>query len=270
MSKSGNRDERSGLTVRSVALLALVFLVLPQFILLIESFTADNYLTFPPNRYGLRWYAFIMTDADWLAAIGRSLVVAAIVTPLTILIGTSAAFALDRGPRRGRRVLYALLIAPMVLPHVVLGIGQFQIAFWTHMQDTLVAYVLAHLTIALPYAIITIGASLQVFDRRTEEAAQSLGAAPWRAVLYVTLPVLRPALVASCIFAFITSFDEFIITYLLSTRQVTVPIQIFNSLSFRLEPSVAAMSGLTLMLTAALTVVLIARGQFGRRRQLAQ
>src|SRR5205807_7729515 len=133
-----------------------------------------------------------------------------------------------------------------VLPHVVLGLGQFQVAFWSHMQDTITAYVLAHITIALPYAIITIGASLQVFDRRLEEAALNLGATPWRSVWHVLLPVIRPGLVAAGIFTFITSFDEFIITYFLSTRRVTVPIQIFNSLSFQLDPSIAAISGLTL------------------------
>lgn len=243
-----------------VAAVTLLFLVLPQVILLIKSFTADSFLTFPPSRYGLRWYAFILSDPDWVAALARSLLIAAVVTPLTILLGLAAVFALDRGPGRGRRAIYTLLVAPMILPHVVLGIGQFQTAFWTHMQDTLTAYVLAHLTVALPFAVITLGASLQVFDRRIEEAAQSLGATPWRAIRYVTLPALRPAIVAAAIFAFITSFDEFIITYLLSTRQVTVPIQIFNSLSFQLEPSVAAISGLMLILTAALTAILIARG----------
>ena len=261
MSADSGREDVKGWVTRGIAGATLVFLVLPQFILLIESFTADNHLTFPPSRYGLRWYGYILTDPDWVGALVRSMVVASVVTPLTVLIGLAAAFALDRGPRRGRRAIYTLLIAPMILPHVVLGLGQFQIAFWTHMQDTLAAYTLAHLTIALPYAIIIIGASLQVFDRRVEEAAQSLGAVPWRAVVYVTLPALSPSLIATAIFAFITSFDEFIITYLLSTRQVTIPIQIFNSLSFQLEPSVAAISGLTLIVTAALSGILIARGQ---------
>ena len=85
---------------------------------------------------------------------------------------------------------------------------------------------------------------------------------------YVTVPMLRPGLVAAAIFAFITSFDEFIITYFLSTRRITVPIQIFNSLSFNLAPSVAAISGLTLIVTAGLTGLMIARGQVvagGRR-----
>jgi putative spermidine/putrescine transport system permease protein len=255
------REDVRSWTTSAVTIVTLAFLLLPQVILLVESFTASNYLAFPPARYGLRWYAFILSDTEWLDALSRTLVVAAIVTPATLLIALAAAYALDRGPTRGRGVLFTILIAPMVLPHVVLGLGLFQVAFWSHMEDTLTAYVLAHTTIALPYAIITIGASLQGFDRRLEEAARSLGAAPWRAVLHVTIPAIRPGLVAAAIFSFVTSFDEFIITYFLSTRRATLPIQIFNSLSFQLDPSIAAVSGLTLMLTAGLTLYLMAGGQ---------
>jgi putative spermidine/putrescine transport system permease protein len=258
---AGRREDVKGWATGGIAVATLAFLLLPQLILLIESFTADSFLAFPPKRYGLRWYGLILSDQDWLQSIKLSLIVAAITTPVTLLLGLAAAYGLDRGPQRGRRLIFTLLVAPMVLPHVVLGLGQFQVAFWTHMQDTVPAYVLAHITIALPYAIITTGASLQVFDRRLEEAALNLGATPWRSIWHVLLPAIRPGLVAAGIFTFITSFDEFIITYFLSTRRVTVPIQIFNSLSFQLDPSIAAISGLTLMLTVGLTGILIARGQ---------
>jgi len=261
MTGAAARDDLRPWASHGAAAVVLAFLMLPQAILLIQSFTRDNYLAFPPAHYGLRWYGVILSDPAWLDALGRSLLIAAIVTPLTLGLGAAAAYGLDRGPARGRRALYTVLVAPMILPHVVLGLGQFQVAFWSRLQDTVPVYVLAHLTVALPYAIITIGASLQGFDRRLEEAAQSLGASPWRSVRHVTLPVLRPGLVAAAIFAFITSFDEFIITYFLSARRITVPIQIFNSLSFNLEPSVAAISGLTLIVTAGLTGLLIARGQ---------
>ena len=130
------------------------------------------------------------------------------------------------------------------------------------MQDTLIAYMLAHLTIALPYAIITIGAQPQVFDRRLEEAAQSLGPTPWRGGWHVTLPALRPGLVADRHLRLHHLVRR--IHHHLSPVDATgdVPIQIFNSLSFHLEPSVAAISGLMLIVTAALTGILIARGQF--------
>jgi putative spermidine/putrescine transport system permease protein len=106
-----------------------------------------------------------------------------------------------------------------------------------------------------------VGASLQGFDRSLEEAAQSLGAPPWRALAHVTVPIIRPGIVAGAIFTFITSFDEFIITYFLSTHKVTLPIQIFSSLTYQLEPSISAVSGMTLMITGLLTGLLLARGQ---------
>jgi putative spermidine/putrescine transport system permease protein len=135
------------------------------------------------------------------------------------------------------------------------------VALWFDLQDTVLGYVLAHLTIAIPYVVNTVGASLQGFDRSLEEAAQSLGASFWRALCYITLPLIRPGLVAGCIFTFITSFDEFIITYFLSTHKLTVPIQVFSSLTYQLEPSISAVSGLTLVITGVLTGLLVARGQ---------
>jgi len=267
---SGARGEfRSGMLVSILSLVVVSFLLLPQIIILVESFTAGDYLAFPPRHLGLRWYWYVLTDEVWQKAIGRSLVVAGVVTPLALLFGTSAAFALDRGSYAFRKVLRAALVSPMVLPHVVLGFALYRVILSVSLDDTIAGFIMAHLLLCVPYVIVTVGASLQVFNRSLEEAAQSLGASPLQAVLRVTLPVASPGIVAGGIFAFITSFDEFIVTYFLATRNVTIPIQIFSSLSYQLEPSVAAISGLTLIVTAALSVLFITRGNLTRRRNIA-
>ena len=261
MTPTTRREDYRGRPSALVTGAVVLFLIAPQLILLWQSFTAEPHLSFPPAAYGLRWYRYVLTSPDWTQAIARSLLVAGIVTPLTLLIGAAAALGLDRGPLRGRRALYTTLISPMILPHVVLGLAMFRVALWFDVQDTVLGYVLAHLTISVPYVVITVGASLQSFDRSLEEAAQSLGASPWRALCHITLPVIRPGIVAGGIFTFITSLDEFIITYFLSTHKVTLPIQVFSSLTYQLEPSISAVSGLTLMITGLLTGLLVARGQ---------
>jgi putative spermidine/putrescine transport system permease protein len=245
----------------SVTIAVALFLLVPQAILLLQSFTADSYLSFPPASYGLRWYIYIATEPEWITAIINSLIVAAIVTPTALVAGTGAAFALDRYISRGRSAVYAFLVAPMILPHVVLGLTMFRVALWLDLEDTLLCFILAHLTVCIPYVVITVSAAMSGFDRSIEEAAQSLGADKARAVWHVTLPLIRPGLVAGAIFSFITSFDEFIITYFLSTHRVTIPIQVFSSLTYQLEPSVSAISGVTLLLTALLTLLFVTRGQ---------
>jgi putative spermidine/putrescine transport system permease protein len=258
---SGERsDRRRALLINSIAGCVVLFLVVPQAILLVQSFTAESYLAFPPKTFGLRWYRFVLADPDWLRAIRTSLVVAGIVTPVALVIGTAAALGLDRGPDGVRKMLRTALISPMILPHVVLGMAIYRVLLPIRFDDTTTGFVIAHLVLCIPFVVLAVGASLQTFDRSLEQAAQSLGAPLWRAIWLVTLPMIRPGLVGGAVFAFITSFDEFIVTYFLATRNTTVPIQIFSSLSYQLEPSITAVSGLTLIVTALLSALIIVRG----------
>lgn len=244
-----------------VTTLAMLFLGAPMVILVIQSFTNDSFLQFPPQSYGIRWYEYVARQPEWRSAVGRSLLIAFIVTPLAVLFGTLAAFGLDRGPARGRQAIYSFLIAPLILPHLVLALGMLRLALVVGLEDTTFALVLGHLTIALPYVLVTVGASLSTLDRVQEEAAQSLGANGWQVFLYVVLPGIRPGILAGAIFAFITSFDEFIVSYYLITFQFTLPLQIFSSLSFQVDPSITAISTIALALSALLTALILTRGQ---------
>ncbi|MFG1343386.1 ABC transporter permease [Xanthobacter autotrophicus DSM 431] len=253
-------ENRIGFLVGTIAVAVMVFLVLPQVILLIQSFTAEDYLSFPPKAFGLRWYAAIFQDETWRKALGTSLLIAVLVTPLAVVIGTAAAIGLDRGPMKMRKAMRTALVSPMILPHVVLGMAIYRVFLPIRFDDTISGFLIAHLVLCVPYVIVTVGASLQGMDRSLEQAAQSLGASMPVALWRVVLPLIRPGLIAGAVFAFITSFDEFIVTYFLASRQTTAPIQIFSSLSYQLEPSIAAVSGLTLVVTAALSGLLILRG----------
>jgi putative spermidine/putrescine transport system permease protein len=241
--------------------IVILFLEAPLIILVIQSFTAESYLAFPPPSYGIRWYKEVLTSEDWLNSITLSLIIAAVVTPLSLVLGTMAAFALDRGPKKLKHGLQTIMIAPMVLPHIVLGLGLFKMALQLDIDDSMLAYIPAHLTITIPFVIISVGASLQTFEVSLEEAARSLGASRFWAVWYITLPIIRPALIAGSIFSFIISFDEFIITFFLTTFQRTLPIEMFSTLMYQVKPSIAAVSTLTLAVTAFLTAMLILRGQ---------
>lgn len=256
-----NHNRLGARLLAGAGVLTAVFLLLPLVILTIQSFTAQSYLAFPPPVYGIRWYKEVFASPEWREAASTSLLIAATTTPLAVVFGTLAALGLDRGPMRGRRAMYAFAISPLTLPHLILGLGLLQVALRLGIDDTFWAFVPAHLTVTIPFVIISVGASLQTFDRRLEAAAQSLGASPWRAFWHVTLPIIKPGIVGGAIFAFITSFDEFIITYFLAIYTKTLPIEIFSSLMYQVSPSIAAISVLTLALSALLLVILIARGQ---------
>jgi ABC-type spermidine/putrescine transport system permease subunit II len=239
----------------------LVFLTAPLVILTVQSFTAESYLRFPPAQFGFRWYGYLLDSERWRDAALRSLGIAVVVAPLAVAIGTMAALAIDRGPAIGRRIAYPFLISPMILPHLVLALGMLRLALAAGMEDTNLALILAHLTVAVPYVIVTVGASLQTLDRTMEEAAQSLGARGWNVFVHVVLPAIRPGLLAGAVFSFIASFDEFILTFFLATFRTTLPLQIFSTLSFQVEPSIAAASTLAVALTGLLTALVLMRGQ---------
>lgn len=240
---------------------AAVFMAMPLVLLVVQSFTNDSFLQFPPKSFGTRWFSYVFSQPEWRAAASRSLLIASIVTPLAIILGTLAAFGLDRGPGKGKQAIYAFLIAPMILPQLVLALGMLRLALMVGVEDTNFSLVMGHLTIALPYVVITVGASLTNLDRTLEEAAQSLGADSKRVFLHVVLPGIRSGILAGAIFAFITSFDEFVVSYFLVTFQFTLPLQIFSSLSFQVDPSITAVSTLALALSAMLTALILTRGQ---------
>ena len=249
------------LFVALVTLLAVIFLLAPLVILTIQSFTGASYLSFPPPSYSFRWYVHVFQSEEWRNSLVLSLALGIIVTPLSLIIGTMAALGLSRGPLKGRQELYAVLISPMVLPHIVLGLGIFRIALELGISDSFWSFIPAHLTITVPFVVVTVTASLQTFDISLEEAARSLGAPPLRALWHVTFPAIAPGLIGGGIFSFIISFDEFIITFFLSTFKLTLPLQIFSTLMYQVKPSIAAVSTLMLLVTGLLTTALLFRGQ---------
>ena len=266
---SGRGASRGRLSL-AVTVAVLVFIMTPLVILVVQSFTAESYLSFPPARFGLRWYRYVFESERWREAGLRSVLVAATVAPLAVLIGTTAALGLDRAPRAARRLAYPFLISPMVLPHIVLALGLLRLFLGLGLEDTVFALVLAHLTVAVPYVVITVGASLQNLDPSLEDAARSLGADGWRVFRHVVLPAIRPGIIAGAIFAFIESFDEFVLGFFLVTFRLTLPLQIFSTLSFQVEPSIAAASSLALAVTAVLTALVMTRGQIVTGRTIVR
>jgi putative spermidine/putrescine transport system permease protein len=254
---------RAGASLLGFNALVAAFLLFPLVIVLAESFTRGSYLVFPPEGLGVRWYRHVLAHGEWMRSIETTLVIAAIVTPLAIALGTTAALALDRGRFAGRNALYTLAISPLIVPHVVMGLALLRVLSFLRLTDTVAGFTLAHLPVTVPYVLITVTASLRSIDASIEDSAMSLGAGPWRTFWQVTLPLIRPGLAGGAIFAFLVSFDEFIMTYFITSLRVTLPIMIFSTLRYQVDPSIAAVSGLMLMVSSVLVVAYLA---LGRRR----
>lgn len=236
--------------LRLLVVLVLLFLALPILLIVVVSFSSASYLTFPPPAFGLRWYRAYASSPDWLAATWLSLTVGAAVVVLATALGTLAAIGLGRLPKAAKGVVAALILSPMIVPGIVVAIGIYYAFSRYGLVGTPIALVLAHTCLAVPFVVVSVSASLASFDRRLEQAARSLGATPWGAFHQVTLPLIRPGVIVGALFAFITSFDELIVALFLSgSGAVTLPRRMWDDLRFDIDPTIAAVSTLTIVLT---------------------
>jgi putative spermidine/putrescine transport system permease protein len=239
-----------------VAGFVLLLLQLPVIIVVLASVTETSYLTVPPQGFTLDWYRQVLGDASYLNAILFSLSLALTTTLLALICGTAAAYALVRRKVPGGEALSALLMAPLVFPAVVIAVALLQFYTLTGVRGTFGALAAAHLLITLPYVMRSVLASLSGVEPLLEEAARTLGASGWTAFRKVTLPLIRPGLVAGGIFSFIVSFDNVPVSiFLVSVRQTTLPVKIFAAVEHGIDPGIAAISTLLIIVTGLGLVV---------------
>ncbi len=262
----GQRTGAGTVTLLAAAGATLLFLVAPVVIIVIVSFSGADYLTFPPPRLSLRWYERFLGVASWRRAIGVSLQVAVLTTLFATVLGFLASFALVRGRFRGKGAIYAFLLSPMIVPTVITAIGLY--FFFARLKATgsILAMALGHTVLALPVVVIIMAATLQGFDVRLEQAAQSLGAGALVTLRRITLPLIAPGVFSAALFAFLTSFDELLIPLFLSgVESQTLTVRIWNSLVLEVDPTIAAVSSFLIGVT---TAVLAASALLRRRGEV--
>lgn len=231
-------------------LLIAVWLVAPTLVVIPMSLGEKKSLAFPPSGFSLKWYHNFFTNPQWFDSLIVSLKVAFMVSIVATVIGTMAALGIERLKGKGGGLIRALLITPMVVPGVVLAVGIYAVYLDTRLVGTWTGYVFAHTLLAIPFVVIAVGASLSVFDARLETAAASLGASRLSTFFTVTLPLVMPGILSGALFAFVTSFDEVIVSlFITSPTLKTLPVQIFSSMTRDADPTVAAVGSLIFVIT---------------------
>ena len=237
--------------------LILFFLLAPLFVVAVFSLNPTPYIQFPPVGVTLRWYEKFFSSPEFMGSLWLSLRVAAAVVVLASTIGACAALAIARGGMPGARFLGGLFLAPLMLPAILTGLALFQVLLALGIGRPTWALVIGHTIVAVPYVIRTTTAVLADFDRRIEEAAAVLGASPSRVFFEVTLPIIRPGVIAGGIFAFIVSFDQFPISlFLVAPNKETLPIVMFNYMKFDLDGAIAAASMVSILLALAVVIAI--------------
>lgn len=248
----------------SVVVVSL-FLTLPAILLIPMSLSSGSTFQLPPPGWSTQWYENLVTDPQWRNATITSLKVSLLVTPLALGIGTMATFGLFRLRDRFRDIGIMGLIAPLIIPNILIGLAVYATFLRLGLSGTMRGLVLGQTCMAIPFVIIAVAARLRGYDRALTSAAQSLGATPVRAFWGVTFPLILPGIVAGGVFAFVSSFDELVIALLLQGPSVvTLPVQMFNAVTEEADPTVSAASTV-LMVLVSVVVMAVQLGWVHRR-----
>ena len=251
---------------RAICFAVLIFLVAPILIIVPMSFTSGNLLVFPLPGFSTRWYESLTEGSAWTDATKNSLFIGLSATALAMILGVMAASGLARANFALKPVLIALILSPVLMPIVITAVGMYFFFAGVGLSGTYSGLILAHTALGVPFVVITVLASLEGFDHNLTKAAATLGASPLTAFRKVTLPIIFPGIASGALFAFVTSFDEIVVTlFLAAPTQRTLPRQIFSGVREYVSPGIAAVATLLVLLSAALLVTVQLLERRGRR-----
>jgi putative spermidine/putrescine transport system permease protein len=250
-------DKAGWWALRLFAALVLFFLLLPILVIVPLSFSASSFLAYPMPGWSLQWYETLFSSGEWARAAKNSFIVAPAATLIATVLGTLAAVGLARVQFRGKGLLMSLLIAPMVVPIVVVGVACYLFFARIGLADSYLGLVLVHAALGAPFVVTTVLATLQGFNHNLVRASLSLGADPVQTFFRVTLPVIAPGVISGALFAFATSFDEVVVTlFIAGPEQVTLPRQMFTGIRENINPTIAAVATLLTIFTTGLMLAL--------------
>jgi putative spermidine/putrescine transport system permease protein len=245
-------------------LIAIAYIVIyaPVVMVVVISFFSQEIVSFPPPALTWHWYANAWDKPEFLRGLIASLEIALLAAAVGVPIGTVAALAIVRGGFPGRGAISTLLLAPLAVPGVVAGSGLYMLYVLAEdvldrdIKATTQGLVAAHILLAIPWTVRLVVASLQGLDRSAEEAAANLGANPFMVFYRITLPMMRPGIVAASMFSFIQSFENLDLSLLLvGPGRITLPVAMLNYLEFRIDPTLAAVATVQILLVGVLMVV---------------
>lgn len=235
--------------------LTFAFLYVPIVVLIVFSFNESRILTFPLSGLSLKWYDVLFADRDILRSVTNSFIVAGGVVPLTLLLGTPLAIALDRFEFPGKAVFERLVLMPLIVPGLITGLSILLVVNRAGVGLSLLTVMIGHSIFLMPIVVTQVFARLRRFDRSIEEASMDLGANRWQTFFRVTLPNIRTAMLGSALLVYTLSFDEVAITFFLTGARNTLPMHIWSMLREGVTPEINAIATITITVSIFLIVL---------------
>lgn len=248
--------------LRGAAGFTMLYILTPLIFVIWLSFFRQEIPSFPPDGYSLRWYGELAGNERFVSGFVLSLELGVIATAIGLAVGVPAALCLSRFRFRGREGLNNLLLLPLMVPGIVLGMALYvahvevEIATGLPILGSLGGLVAGHVLVVIPWTVRLVTASLAGFDRTLEEAAQNLGANRWTTFRRITLPSILPGIVAAAMFGFVSSFGNLEMSmFLVGPGRTTLPIAILQYLEWKIDPTIAAVSVIQILLIGAAMLI---------------
>jgi len=247
----------------AISYIVLFLLIVPSLVVIPMSFSASQYLEFPPKEWSLRWYENYFFSwkvengfNDWMSATWTSVKVAILTIIVATPIGTMAAYGLVNGSSRLSKILFPIFISPMMVPIILVAIGLFYFFVQFKLVGSVFGLVLGHSLVAMPLVLIIVFSALKNYDMNQEKVARSLGASRFRAFREITLPQIKFSIVSASLIAFLTSFDEIIISlFVAGGDNSTITISMFLALRDQIDPTIAAISTILIIVSSGLLIL---------------
>jgi len=242
--------------IRLYTILVYLFMFLPVGVVVLLSFNASEFGAFPMDGFSFRWFVELWNNDAIVRAFRVSVLLGALTAVISTTLGVMAALALVRYKFPGKNALTTMLIAPILIPEVVLAVALLLFLRFLNMPKSFPLLLFGHVIFTLPFVLLVVQARLVGIRRDYEEAAMSLGAGPIQTFFQITFPLLMPAIFAGLLFAFTISFDDITGTMFWKPGGVeTVPTQIFAMLRNSISPEINALGTVMIVMTVSLPLI---------------
>lgn len=241
----------------SSAMLVLLFLYFPLFIIIFYSFNAESVNAFPIHSYSLKWYEIMFRDEALLKALWNSLTIAIIATLMALVIGLPAAYAIHKYDFRGKKTLERIILMPITLPGIVTGVAMLSFFPFLGLSLSLTSVAIGHITFLIAIVITQLLARFKRLDPYLEQASYDLGATPFITFFKIIIPNIRTAIIGAVLLCLVLSMDEIPVTFFLIGGSNTLPIQIYGMMRRGITPEVNAISTLIFLFSTVAVLLSI-------------
>jgi spermidine/putrescine transport system permease protein len=251
-------SKNGGRVLGGYFVLLAIFLYAPLAVMIIFAFDDSFVQTLPWSGFTTKWFHNAFSNEELIDSLKRSLWIGIVAAILATLLGLITAVGMTAHKLRLRGAITALVLLPLVIPYIVLAVGMLILLNWLGLQRTLLAVLIGHVAVSVPYCLLIILPRLRTLDQAIVDAARDLGASSWTAFRRVTLPLVMPALFASALIAFTISFDEFAIaSFLVPPGEPTYPVYVYTGARTpALQPQILALG--SVVVVASLVIVTLA------------